>query len=274
MNRPRRGLPLAAVACALALAASAEAQVPAIRIGYVPQPSAGTVSLTLNLWMSDCGSDVACPLFNAGLPLSGPANDAAAVMAAIDAAMAGARCSGFPSYPIFEAPITVLGARAAEVRHEYRVRADAPMPSIISSSILFDHGAMSFALVAPCVPYGPAAWTGPYYVAIVELPSAAGSFRIACTGRPDVTAPADPVMTLQSIADGLITEARAQGIDATPYGTATVGFNQRRFNQDIPGIEYAGMSDLTPIQTQIGNDLWIWVPTRTSTWGELKAAYR
>jgi|SRR5215831_608645 len=250
------------------------AQPAAIQIGYIPSPPPGINHFDLFISTSDCGSDAGCiVLGDAGSGhVSAPGDDAAAVMAAVDAAMASANCFG---HPTFDPPIDIPGTTTGEIRHEYRVSSDPyGGQSLYGSSIVFDRGAMSFNMKNPCGgPYYPNL-IGPYHIGMSGPPAGAGDFRVLFEGGTEVLTPIDPSMTLQGIADAVTGSARDKGIDAAEYGTASVVFNPHKPNQDVTGFDFVGIADGTPMKIDVGNDLYLWVPAKPSTWGKVKATYR
>jgi hypothetical protein len=256
---------------ALLWALPARAQNSAIQIGYAPSPTAGTVHVSIILYLTSCGSDAACGLFDAGAGnLSAEGSDAAAVMSAIDAVMTNARCAGLPA---FQSPVAIPGATPGEIRHEYPIGSDFLLEGIELSEIQYDRGAMSLALVSPCGPGAPNL-LGPYHVGIAGPAPAAGEFKILCHGKPETHVTVTSGQSGQSIAAALIAAAQANGVDAFDDGVGIVGFNSQRYQQDVSALDYAGMSDGSPMALEIGNDLWQWVPTKPETWGSLKARYR
>ena len=90
-------------------AGSAAAQPPAVQIGFC-QGAPGTVKITISIV-------VACPAQTTlSATILAPCDDAAAVMAAVDGAMAGFMIGGVP---IFGPPAVVAGGVGGQLRHEY-----------------------------------------------------------------------------------------------------------------------------------------------------------
>jgi hypothetical protein len=255
------------MACMCLLVAQiASAQTPAVRIGYAPAPDATPVQVSLEVLVQ--AGDYLTLVVAEGWP-SAPGNDAAAVMAAIDAVMAAGTYDGAPA---FGPPVTIPGAMPGEIRHEYPFLGQLESHMCIGRGCIgYDRGAFSLTIVAPCPEI--ASSSGPYMVFIDALPDAPGNLWLKGVDLDPVTMNTTG-LTREQIRDQLVTDLQAVGYDARASSIIGVSIELNTRVERISGIDGYGLTDGAPMGLGICSWMGLWVPTKTTTWGSIKAIYR
>jgi len=252
----------------LALAAPARAQAPGVQIGFCPGPG-GVATVTITVV-------IACPTpITLTATATAPCNDAAAVMAAVDGAMAGLNVGGVP---IFGPPVVVPGGVPGQNRHEYPLSPAFLFNTncdFVSIDIDFDCGTMGMAVLIPAGPGLP----GPVHpvlgLSVHGPPPGPSTLVIKVAGCPFVIVSLDGTETAAVVAAKVLAALLAAGYVAHIDADGRVVIDLDCTGHPPTGIDEYGLAGGLPMPLDIGSlppDRA--TPARHGTWGAIKTLYR
>lgn len=259
---------LGAMVATCAIAPTAFAQ--GVQLGFCPGPPGHLATVTIEVV-------IACPLpITLTETATAPCDDAAAMMAAVDAAMAAFNIGGTP---IFGPPSVVAGGVGGQLRHEYPFSLAFLFNTncdFISISIKFDCGTMGMAVNAPPCHGCP----GIYHPALklsVDGPPPPGPSDLAIkfAGCPIVIVHLLGTESAAGVRDKVLAALLAAGYAAHVGTDGSVVVDADCHGSTPLGIDEYGVVGGLPMRLDMGS-VPRPVPTEVhrSTWGSVKASYR
>jgi hypothetical protein len=256
-----------ALALALAPGGNAAAQPPGVQIGFCPGPP-GPVTVTVEVV-------VRCPAQTTlSATIVAPCDDAAAVMTAVDGAMAGFVWPGGGA--IFGPPVVVGGGVSGQTRHEYLLTPGFLASNCIiqSVNIDFDCGTMGLVVRVPAVPGGPVV-PGPTKLGFFGPPPGPSTLVVKFEGCPAISVPLDGTETADQARDKVLAALLAAGYSASIGTDGRIVVDADCSGTYPAGTDELGLSGGSPMHLGIGScppPGPVGVSERT--WGTLKNLYR
>jgi hypothetical protein len=265
-----RTLPALCLAGAiLSLAAPARAQGPGVQLGFCPGAPGHVATVTITVV-------IACPTpITLTATAVGPCDDAAAFMAAVDAAMAGLNVGGVP---IFDPPVAVGGGVAGQDRHEYPLSPAFLFNTncdFLSIDIDFDCGTMGMAVLIPGCHGCPGLVRPLLKLSVHGPPPGPSSLAIKIAGCPMLIVPLDGTETAAGVAAKVLAALLAAGYAAHIDADGRVVIDLDCTGHPPTGIDEYGLVGGLPMSLDMGSvppDRP--TPARHGTWGAIKTLYR
>jgi hypothetical protein len=264
----------AGLAAALALLVFTTPASGQIRIGFCQGPPGSLVTVTVELVIC-CPDGGAVSTISATTPPL-PCDDAPAVMAGVNAALAGLTFGGDP---VFGAPVPVPSPIPGQARFEYPLSPEflATECCVVGGSIDFDCGTFSLRINPPCAKLGEPGGGGRVTKLCFDSPPlpVPGVIAVGFEGCPIVIAVLDGTETADEVRDALLAALLDAGHTAFINEDGKIEVAEDCTGMTPIGVDEFGMSGGAPM------DLGIVicppplppVPVNEASWGELKGRY-
>lgn len=201
-------------------------------------------------------------------------SDPGAVMAAIDACMAGFMYKGMP---VFGPGVPVGSPVGGQVRHEYPLSGPfaAAGCCVIGGRVIFHCGTMSLAIDCPCAkPGGPPPGPGPFKLGVLGPPPGPATLVVWFIGCPPISVVLDGTESVFDVKAKLLAALLAAGYTAFINSDCEVEVLTDCTGGAPLGVEEFGLAGGVPMALSLGAcppSPPVGVDTRT--WGQIKALY-